>query len=546
MKKFTLIISLLIICSTLRAQMPPPPVLSPQERWTQLWSVSYDYQTNGSIRYLVQDPSNPAGLCSILMSQQDSSNASGVQRYIYYTYSDDYGNTWNENVLDVSASWGFPDMSLSNGNPIIATHKFNVISNVFEDSPFGAFSFSIISGQPTNVIASWPHLSGTSNGNVVMAASTNDGAALGGFYATYDGTSWIGWNPLPLIGGPSGNFSVESGTNGVVGIFGTDYAGTGAVIYYKSIDNGITFDNGTDIFDYQLDGGDTLFANILGGLQAVYVADEPHLVFTAYNVDATIFPNPNTVAYIKPKILHWSPSTGLSEVAGRFNIPNITDTVTTLLIEPVCQPSISSTSSGKLICTFTAFLRGNTQVVDNGDDLNAGEILATISSDNGATWSTPVNITNTPDVEEKHSSLINHSVTDSLNVFYIRDLKAGGWVNNTAWGKAPVYGIFKKTSLVGISQINTQVVSYELSQNYPNPFNPTTNIKFSIPKSNFTTLIIYDEVGREITRLVNQRLNTGSYVYEFSGDKYNLSSGVYYYKLISGDFIQAKQMVLIK
>ncbi len=543
MKQITILILMLFFFSSPKAQQPPPPQLSFGESWTNLWSVSYDDQTNGSVRYLIQDPGNPSNLCAILMAQQDTTNAAGVQRYVYYAYSNDYGLTWASNVLDASGSWGFPDMSMSNGNPVIAAHRFNVISNVFKDSPFGNFSFEIISGQPTNIVANWPHLSGTSNGNIVMAGSLNP-APFTGYYATYNGSSWVGWNPLPLLSGPSGNYSVAAGTNGVVGIFGTNYDGDGALLYYKSTDNGITFDNGTQIFNYMVVGSDTIFASITGGFQAVYNGEEPHLVFTAYN--AFSLPTLNTTMYVSPKLLHWSPSTGITEVAGNFNIPNLTDTVTTQLIAPVGQPSVSRTSSGKLICSFTAFLRGNMQVVDDGENLNAGEIMVTVSSDNGVTWSAPVNITNTPNIEEKHSSLIQKAVTDSINVYYVRDMKAGGWVNFAAWGKAPVYGIFKQLSVTGISQISSEAVSYGLSQNYPNPFNPTTKINFNLPKSGFTSLVIYNMLGKEITRLVNESLNSGIYEYEFSGDKFNLSSGVYYYKLISGDFVETKKMLLVK
>lgn len=547
MKKFTILIFNLFLISSINAQEPPAPVLGAGEKWTNLYSQSYDYQTNGCVRYIIQDPANPNNLCTILMAQQDSNSALGVNRFIYYSYSEDNGATWTTDVLDNTGSWGFPDMSVSNGLTVIAAHRFNVLTNVFRDVIFGGFSFSVLSGQATNVIPSWPHLSGTSNGNVVIAASTNDGSSFGGYFSSYNGSVWSTWTSLPRIGGPSGNYSVESGTNGIVGIFGTDYAGNGAVYYYKSTDNGLTFDNGTQIFDYMLDGTDTLFASITGGLQAVYAGEEPHLVFAAYNISSNVFPNTNTLEYIKPKILHWSPSTGITQVAGKFNIPNMTDTITTALLVPVGQPSVSRTSDGKLICSYTTFLRGNTQVVDDGEVLNAGEIFANYSTNNGATWTTPVNLTNTPGIEEKHSSLINKATTDSIKIYYLRDMKAGGWVNNAAWGKAPVYGIFKKGPwTVGINQINTIAESYNLSQNYPNPFNPSTSIKFSLKKSGFTSLIIYNTLGKEITRLVNEDLNSGNYEYEFSADKFGLTSGAYFYRLTSGDFSEVKQMILLK
>ncbi len=125
-------------------------------------------------------------------------------------------------------------------------------------------------------------------------------------------------------------------------------------------------------------------------------------------------------------------------------------------------------------------------------------------------------------------------------------MKAGGWVNIAAWGKAPVYGIFKNVATTGIKNNNISVNSYELYQNFPNPFNPSTVIKFDIPKSNFTSLIIYDVNGRELTRLVNEKLNSGSYEFKFAADNFGLSSGVYYYKLVAGEFIETKKMMLVK
>jgi len=85
---------------------------------------------------------------------------------------------------------------------------------------------------------------------------------------------------------------------------------------------------------------------------------------------------------------------------------------------------------------------------------------------------------------------------------------------------------------------------YSLSQNYPNPFNPTTKINYALPKTGLVTMKIYDVTGREIQTLVNDLKQAGSYSVDFNGS--SLSSGVYFYKIQSGDFISVKRMVLIK
>ncbi|MCB0723658.1 MAG: T9SS type A sorting domain-containing protein [Ignavibacteriae bacterium] len=85
---------------------------------------------------------------------------------------------------------------------------------------------------------------------------------------------------------------------------------------------------------------------------------------------------------------------------------------------------------------------------------------------------------------------------------------------------------------------------FKLSQNYPNPFNPSTKISFSIPRSGFVTLKVYDMLGSEVQTIVSEQLNAGEYISEFDGAK--LSSGTYFYRIQVGDFVETKKMILIK
>jgi photosystem II stability/assembly factor-like uncharacterized protein len=101
------------------------------------------------------------------------------------------------------------------------------------------------------------------------------------------------------------------------------------------------------------------------------------------------------------------------------------------------------------------------------------------------------------------------------------------------------------SEMIGISNISTEIPSsYSLNQNYPNPFNPTTNIKFSIIKAEQVKLIVYDIQGREVLTLVNESLQPGTYETEFDGSM--LNSGVYFYKITSGNFSETKKMLLLK
>ncbi len=93
----------------------------------------------------------------------------------------------------------------------------------------------------------------------------------------------------------------------------------------------------------------------------------------------------------------------------------------------------------------------------------------------------------------------------------------------------------------------TEVIKdFNLKQNFPNPFNPSTTISFNIPASAFTTLKIYNVLGNEVASLLQEELSAGSYDVSFDISKYNLASGVYYYKLKSGSYSAIKKMVVLK
>ena len=85
---------------------------------------------------------------------------------------------------------------------------------------------------------------------------------------------------------------------------------------------------------------------------------------------------------------------------------------------------------------------------------------------------------------------------------------------------------------------------YALDQNYPNPFNPNTKISFSIPVEGFVALDVYNSIGQKVATLVNENKTAGNYEVNFNAA--NLSSGVYFYKLTSGNFVNVKKMILMK
>lgn len=102
-----------------------------------------------------------------------------------------------------------------------------------------------------------------------------------------------------------------------------------------------------------------------------------------------------------------------------------------------------------------------------------------------------------------------------------------------------------QAAATGVQNDNSTLPSnYNLNQNYPNPFNPSTVISYSIPKESNVTLKIYNSLGQLVSTIVNKMQAAGNYQATFNAD--DLSSGIYFYSLSAGDFMQVKKMILLK
>ena len=85
---------------------------------------------------------------------------------------------------------------------------------------------------------------------------------------------------------------------------------------------------------------------------------------------------------------------------------------------------------------------------------------------------------------------------------------------------------------------------YSLSQNYPNPFNPSTTIKFGLPQNSKVKLVVYNVLGQIVAKVAEKDMNAGYHTVTFNASKF--STGVYFYRLEAGDFVQVKKMMLLK
>ena len=197
-----------------------------------------------------------------------------------------------------------------------------------------------------------------------------------------------------------------------------------------------------------------------------------------------------------------------------------------------------------------------------------------ISSDNGVNWTLSQSITWVTSFITIGSNIFAGSYGDGIwrstnygntwsqindglgsGAYYVLSLGAD---NQYIFAGTGASSIWRRPLSQVVTNVNddqdSQPSKFSLSQNYPNPFNPSTKIKYSIPASEFVTLKVYDVLGNEVATLADEYQPDGSYEVEFSakggsasgGNAYNLSSGIYIYRLQAGSFIETKKLILMK
>ena len=148
-------------------------------------------------------------------------------------------------------------------------------------------------------------------------------------------------------------------------------------------------------------------------------------------------------------------------------------------------------------------------------------------------WSTPVKYTDHEPYYNKPA--IEYLGNKKFGVIYL------SWVNPAIRG---AYFDLNNMLVDVNDELSKTPSNFNLSQNYPNPFNPSTLIRYQIPSQNFVSIKIYDALGNLIQDLVGEDKAAGSYELEFNASK--LASGVYFYRIQAGSFVQTKKMMLVR
>ena len=183
---------------------------------------------------------------------------------------------------------------------------------------------------------------------------------------------------------------------------------------------------------------------------------------------------------------------------------------------------------------------GQTRDLSSGNGASGDHILTFI--DDGAT-----SVTNTA-YYPPWSYLAGPEVT--MGNFGSTNIQ-GNWILSIADGAAGDqgtllgWGLRFNDAVTGTEPISSNIPDrFRLYQNYPNPFNPATTIKFDIPKNTFVNITLFDILGREVRKLVNENRTAGTYEVRF--DATDLASGTYFYRIEAGSFTDVKKMILIK
>jgi hypothetical protein len=476
--------------------------------------------TNGGLQIVdVEDPSTPT---PISLYSGDYEFIAGIEDYIYLTRNSTFS------VLDITDSTnvqyvsGFEvpgfveDVSVSGNYAYTGSNGFRVIDISDSTHPvqvgYADIDGSLVEAANDSLVVYCPYSMGASNTVHIMNVSdpanpvglgSHTSPVMTWDLVVRDNLAFVAcwWDGVRILNfNDPNNLTLISHTMGWQsgGIPGVDYC------YAQAVD---VEGNYLYIVDYGPFSGEDTY-----GLYIIDISDptDPNLINRFQNI--TNHPNDVKVKDGKVYIAY----SLLSVIGGGIEVVDVSDPLNPSVIGNVdmIDGATGITLEGKY-AYVSDYILGGLQVVD----------ISTPSNPTLAGWYEP-------------SGCFALGVDASNGFVYVANGIAG-------------FQIYRNLFVIPVSveTEKTMVDNFILEQNYPNPFNPTTKIKFEIPgqarnDNALVTLKVYDVLGNEITTLVYEEKSTGEYEVEFNGT--GLPSGVYFYQLKAGNFIETKKMVLLK
>ena len=521
----------------------------------------FDYVTNGNSIRAIQVLGDTI-ICSFVLC--DSTDPTGAtSRVAYYTVSYDNGNSWLPAPIALTVGRSaYPDIT-----PFVGLIGRSVVMNGRSYAPgsrgaawldaslgLGAITETLVPAGGRDYFAY--QIGGTKIGGAYNVPS--DDSLI---YISFDySNSTLGTPNMvattPEMGASTRQYVAANGDNVTVMWWLNDpNAIQNAMAYKTSTDGGATFGS----IQKWLLQGDTFNGDSVTpwfGSDIIYKPGTTQLG-AATNTLGFSGGAPNFGTREGYKLLYWSPAVNSGTptvIADRTNFPTLQDTnLFNQLVDiqvgatAVSHPSIAYSDDGSRLVAFYSGVQ-----TDTLDAFNFNDIYVSYSDDDGATWSSPINVTNTTDWDEMYPSVAKTGNTPGQFHVVFQSTKGPGCQSFT--DLTPTYRVWEvyakvnplTGAIIKVNNISSEIPQgYSLKQNFPNPFNPTTSIRFEIPQTSKVTLKVYDINGKEVATLVNNEVvSAGLNEVTFGGS--NLASGVYYYSLQAGDFKQTRKMVLVK
>ncbi len=501
----------------------------------------WDFQINGGACEMIRVNPTNGNTHVIMMVSDDSIDQSGSRRTAY-AFSTDNGTSWNNfgNLRVPDRRSGYPFLDIGQGPladaTVIANH--NVIANgilqstIYIDSPEGTGVFAEVSPppllEPTGADEPvWPAVGVASDGSVTMAPGRLT-AATSWITRTSDYISWSPWLQFPGSDQGSARNIVIANSTGRVAVLQN---ATGLNML-ESTNNGESWPSLPQVVlaPTYFVGSDSF--TIGNGQDAVYSGDNVLIAAEAVGINT-----PTDEAQIH----FWSAATGVVVAVPHDTSRFISTLATGQTFQSTLGYPVIGLSGGTIVVVFAAFQRDVSPA-----NFNFSDLWWTASTNGGTVWTTPVNLTNTPAVDERFPSISKWNPPGFANIVWQEKLDPGSSVR----GERPVtranqkFLRFAVPLATDVPQHGEVANKYRLSQNYPNPFNPATVIDYSVAFATHVTVKVYDLLGKEVATLVNQERQPGSYRITF--DASSLPSGVYVYQLNAGTYRESKKMVLLK
>lgn len=518
----------------------------------------YDYVTNGaSLKKIFVLGDTVVIACDFT----DSLNSTiSTARRTFYQFSSNGGNTWQFPVNIAVTTTAYPDL-----NPVILNSTRTLAVSGL-GAPLGGYAGTelllgagvftntgVISGAVESSLLTYPFLGCVSSNSVLQDSL---------FFRRFNYSTNLFSSPLFITTlQPNARYYITTSSNGTNVFIMWWNSSPNELKARESTDGGNTFGPVITVCPSTLTaGGDAVTPWFSADLCYKPGTTTPFVVFS------TLAPG-NFATAQGSKVLCWSPGINAGQpfkIADWRNMGNdfITDTLyfnnnlkeIQVGITPLSNPTIAFSSDGsRVVCAFSAVTRDTSSY---GFHFNN---IFEVYSDDAVVWSAcyllsysaPLLQNNELVKDEIYPSL---SKTGNIPMLFKITYSLSGYpgsasFSNSQTPKSKVYQIYRRFCPpicgLGITTLSNEIPKkYLLDQNYPNPFNPKTIIRFDILKTSDVKITVFDISGKEVQRLVQQKLNAGKYSVDF--DAGNLSSGIYFYSIIAGDFIQTKKMIFVK